>query len=419
VDRHTVELSALAFQAAFTLLQALVFYALWHRQRRPYFATWASAWALYAARLGCIAAFIQTRRELWLFAHQAATGLTALLLLLAALQFSRGLAWRWRYAWLGVASLAWAAVAIFGIRSMVVAGITAVVLLSGVTLWTGWVFWQHRVRAQSRGASLLAGTFILWGLHHLDYPLLRPLGSGVLFGVFADVIFITLAGIGTLFLVLSEGRRALEARNAQLEQLTRLLLRSQEDERRRIARELHDEAGQVLTAVKIELDLDGRRQASELVGRALAQVRDLSNLLRPAALDDLGLLPALRALADDFARRTRLEVRFEGPDSAPALAPEAEVALYRVLQEALTNVARHARARRVSVRLEPGPRQLLLTIEDDGLGLPGPVVPHLGLLGMRERLGAIGGSLRVANAAGAGVRVEACIPAGAPQEIAP
>ena len=85
-----VELSALAFQAAITLLQAVVFYALWHRQRRPYFATWASAWALYAVRLGCIAAFIVTRRELWLFLHQAATGLTALLLLLAALQFSRG-----------------------------------------------------------------------------------------------------------------------------------------------------------------------------------------------------------------------------------------------------------------------------------------------------------------------------------------
>jgi len=417
VDRHTVELAALGFQAVFTLLQALVFYALWHRQRRPYFATWASAWALYAARLGCIAAYIQTRRELWLFAHQAATGLTTLLLLLAALQFSRGLAWRRRYAWLGVASVAWAAVAIFGIRSMVAAGITAVVLLSGVTLWTGWVFWQHRAR--SRGASLLAATFILWGLHHLDYPLLRPLGSGVLFGVFADVIFITLAAIGTLFLVLSEGRRALEARNAQLEQLTRLLLRSQEDERRRIARELHDEAGQVLTAVKIELDLDGRRQASELVGRALSQVRDLSNLLRPAALDDLGLLPAMRALADDFARRTRLEVRFEGPDSAPALAPETEVALYRVMQEALTNVARHARARRVSVRLELGPRELRLAIEDDGMGLPGPMVPNLGLLGMRERLSAIGGSLQVANGAGAGVRVEASIPAGAPQEMAP
>lgn len=418
MDKLTVELSALAFEAVFTLLQALVYYALWHRQRRPYFATWAIAWALYALRLQFIAAYIVTRREPWLFAHQAATGLTALSLLLAALQFSRGLRWRWGYAWLGAASLAWAAVAIFGIRSMVVAGITSVVLLSGVTLWTGWVFWQHRMRTRSRGAALLAATFILWGLHHLDYPLLRPLGTGVLYGVFADVLFIALASIGTLFLVLGEGRQALEARNAQLEQLTRLLLTSQEDERRRIARELHDEAGQVLTAVKIELDLDGRREASEMVGRALAQVRDLSNLLRPAALDKLGLLPALRALTEDFARRTRIAASFECPDSAPAVTPDAQVAIYRVLQEALTNVARHAHARRVSVRLELGARSVRLAVEDDGVGFPGPVAPHLGLLGMHERVSALGGTLQVANAAGAGVRIEACIPAGAPAESA-
>jgi signal transduction histidine kinase len=284
------------------------------------------------------------------------------------------------------------------------------VLLSGVTLWTGWAFWQHRVRTRSRGAALLAATFLLWGLHHLDYPLLRPLGSWVLFGVFADVLFITMAAIGTLFLVLGEGRRALENRNAQLEQLTRLLLRSQEDERRRIARELHDEAGQVLTAVKIELDLDGRKEASEMVGRALAQVRDLSNLLRPAALDDLGLKPALRALVDDFARRTRIEARFECPDLAPALVPDAQVAVYRVLQEALTNVARHARARRVGVRLVPEPLGLRLTIEDDGVGFGGPVVPNLGLLGMRERVSALGGTLRTADAPASGARIEVFIP---------
>ena len=88
MDRLTVELSALAFQAVFTLLLALVYYALWRRQRRPYFATWAAAWALYALRLQFIGAYIVTRREPWLFAHQAATGLTALSLVFATLQFS-------------------------------------------------------------------------------------------------------------------------------------------------------------------------------------------------------------------------------------------------------------------------------------------------------------------------------------------
>ncbi len=413
MDRQFVELLALGFQACFTLLQALVYLGLWVRQRRPFFATWAWAWGLYAVRLVLIAAFIPSRHEAWLFAHEAVTWMSSLLLLLAALQFSRGVEWRPSFAWFGVASVAWAAIAIFGIHSMAVAGITSVVMLAGVTLWTGVVFWRHRRVARSGGATLLAVTFVLWGLHRLDYPLLRPLGSGVLFGVFADVLLIATAGLGTLFLVLTEGRRALEARTAQLEQLTALLLRSQEDERRRIARELHDEAGQVLTAVKIELDLEGRREASEMVGRALAQVRDLSNLLRPTVLDDLGLLPALRALADDFGRRARIEVRLDAPEGAPALPHDAEVAIYRVVQEALTNVARHAEARGVAVRFSAEPGWVRVRIEDDGRGLRGELRPHLGLLGMRERVTALGGTLTVESAAGRGLRVEAAIPRAA------
>jgi signal transduction histidine kinase len=336
--------------------------------------------------------------------------MSSLLLFFAALQFSRGVPWRPAYAWLGLASAVWAAVAIFGIHSMAAAGITSSIMLAGVTGWTAWIFWRHRSVSGSGGATLLAVTFLLWGLHRLDYPLLRPLGSGVLFGVFADVLLIATVGLGTMFLVLSEGRRALETRSGQLEQLTRLLLRSQEDERRRIARELHDEAGQVLTAVKIELDLEGRAEASAMVGRALAQVRDLSNLLRPTVLDDLGLLPALRALADDFTRRTRVEARLATPEVTPGLSPEAEVAIYRVVQEALTNVARHAGARRVQVAIELEPASVRVRIEDDGHGVPGGITPHLGLLGMRERVSALGGTLSLGGVAGAGLRVEAVIP---------
>jgi signal transduction histidine kinase len=410
VERQSVELYALVFQACFTLLQAFVFFGLWVRQPRPYFATWALAWTVYAVRLVFIAVYIPTRAEFWLFAHEAGNWISSLLLLLAGLQFSRGVRWRWRYAWLGAASIVWAAVAVFGIRSMAVAASTSVIMLAGVTLWTGWVFWRYRRVSHSGGALLLAITFTLWGLHRLDYPLLRPLGTGVLFGVFIDVLFIAMVGLGTLFLVLSEGRRALEARSGQLEQLTRLLLRSQEDERRRIARELHDEAGQLLTAVKIELDLEGRREASDMVGHALSQVRDLSNLLRPTVLDDLGLLPALRALTDDFTKRARIEATLESPENVPVLPPEAEVAIYRVVQEALTNVARHAGARRVSVRLGVEPRFVKLRVEDDGKGPAGEITPHLGLLGMRERVTALGGTLTVQRAPGAGLRLEAVIP---------
>src|SRR5438045_3098465 len=110
MDRQTVELLALGFQACFTLLQALVYVGLWARQRRPYFATWAAAWTLYALRLGCIGLYLSTRRDRWLFAHEAATWMSSLLLLFAAFQFSRGVPWRRRYLLFAAASIAWAAV---------------------------------------------------------------------------------------------------------------------------------------------------------------------------------------------------------------------------------------------------------------------------------------------------------------------
>ena len=176
----------------------------------------------------------------------------------------------------------WAWITIYGMGSMLVAGVTATLLLSGVTICTGIVFWRARERVSSDAAPVLARRLILWGLHHLDYPLLRGFGAAVLYGVFADVLFLFAIGLGLLFVVLSTERERLAARSSELEQLTRLMLRVQEDERRRIARELHDEAGQVLTAVKIELELGGRHEAGAMVGRALAQVRDLSNLLRPS-----------------------------------------------------------------------------------------------------------------------------------------
>lgn len=413
MDRLTVELTALGFQALVTGLLALVYWGLWRQQRRPYFAAWAGAWAAFALRLGFISAFVVTRREVWLFAHQATTGISALLLLWAALQFSRGARWRRRYLWLGVAAIAWAWLAIFVIRDMRTAGLSAAVLLAGVTLWTGVVFWRQRRHGDAPGATALAWTFTLWGLHHLDYPLLRPLGTGVLYGVFADVLFIVAATVGTLFLVLGHGRRSLEARSHQLEQLTRLLLRAQEDERRRIARELHDEAGQVLTAVKIELDLEGKTEAGEMVGRALAQVRDLSNLLRPTVLDDLGLVPALRGLVDDFSKRTRIDAALACSDALGPLADEQQVVIYRVVQEALTNVARHAGARQVQVKIESAADRVRLAVQDDGRGVSGEPTPHLGLLGIRERVTTLGGTLVIEGRPGRGFRIEADIPAGA------
>ncbi len=405
-----MELITLGFQALVAALVAAVNLGLWRNERRPYFLTWSCAWGLYAVRLGCISAFLVTRQEVWLLAHQLATGATALLLLWAAIQFSRGTASRWQGWGVALAAAGWIALSVYGVGNFAIGGISAAVALSAVTLWTGYVFWRHHRRTGSVSAMVLAGVFLLWGLHHLDYPLLRPLGSGVLYGVLADVLLILVTTAGTLFLVLGEGKDALEHRSAQLEQLTRLLLRAQEEERRRLARELHDEAGQILTAAKIELDLGGGAQAASLVERALTQIRNLSQLLRPSELDDLGLLPALRSLVDDFGRRSRIDARLQAPEVALQCSGEIEVALYRVVQEALTNVVRHARAKSVDVWLRPEGTRLRLTVVDDGAGASAELIPHLGLLGIRERIAELKGTLEIATAEGAGFRLDATIP---------
>jgi signal transduction histidine kinase len=410
LDRTFVECSALGFQSVLTTILAVACYVLWQRQRGSYFLTWAIAWSVYVVRLGCMSAFLVRRDMMFLFLHQAATNVSALLLLAAALQLSRGFVLRPWHATAVPAAVGWAWFSIYGIESMVVAGISATVLLAAVTIWTGVIFWRERAR-MSRGAALvLAGAFVLWGLHHLDYPLLRGFGAAVLYGVFADVLFLFAIGLGLLFVVLGSERDRLATRTAELEQLTRLMLRVQEDERRRLARDLHDEAGQVLSAVKIELELDGRNEAGALVGRALAQVRDLSNLLRPSALDDLGLTPALQALTSDVADHARLDVELQAGDLGGALPPDLEVVIYRVVQEALTNVVRHAEARHVRVCVERRDGDIVVAVEDDGRGLDGSRLPQLGLLGMRERVTGLGGRLEVGARAQGGTRVEATMP---------
>ena len=412
LDRIFVECSALGFQSVLTMALAITCYVLWRRQRRDYFLTWSAAWFLYVLRLSAMSAFLVRRDMFWLFIHQVMTGLSALLLLAAAWQLSRGFTWRpWHLVAVPL-MVGWAWLTIFGMQSMMVAGITSTILLSSVTIWTGLVFWRDRRRASNGAMTVLTWAFVLWGIHHLDYPLLRGFGAAVLYGAFVDVLFLFAIGLGMLFLVLGEERARLAARTAELEQLTRLLLRAQEDERRRIARELHDEAGQVLTAVKIELDLDGHTDAGARVGRALAQVRDLSNLLRPSALDDLGLAAALRALADDTSARSRLQIDL-AINGATVLPPDVEVVIYRVMQEALTNTVRHARATRVRASLEMGARAVVLTVEDDGRGLSPDVSPNLGWLGMQERVTAAGGTLSISGHGVPGVKLTATIPLAA------
>lgn len=406
---------ALAFQTLATLALAGVHLGLYRQRRQPFHATWAAAWFTYALRLTFIGEFMANRELGWLFAHQVVTLWSGLLLLFAAGQYALGARWRPWFAAAPVAAAGWAWFSVFVMHDMAVAGLSSAILLSAVTLGTGLVFLRRDRHEPSVGARVLAWTFFAWGLHHLDYPLLRSQGSGVLIGVFMDMTLIAFVAVGTLALVLSEARVALERRTAQLEELSAQLLRAQEEERRRIARELHDQAGQTLTALKIELDLEGRKEASARVAEVLRQVRDVSELLRPRALDDLGLATALRAMAADFAQRTQVPVNVLADDSTRWPADVA-LALYRVAQEALTNVARHSGAKHSWIVLErivaEGKNVGRLVIEDDGRGMKADLTPHLGLLGMRERVGGAGGTLELSRSARGGVRIEARVPLG-------
>lgn len=222
-----------------------------------------------------------------------------------------------------------------------------------------------------------------------------------------------------LFVEVRAGRERLEA-------LSHRLLEVQEAERQHIARELHDEIGQALTALKLSLAAvsaaavdgtaerlsDTRRQVNEL----LARVRNLALDLRPAMLDDLGLLPALLWLFERYAAQTRVQVTFEHRGLGRRFLPEVETAAYRIVQEALTNVARHAQVRQVTVRAWIDPGNLCVQIIDQGRGFDAeaPVSAGVtsGVTGMRERAGLLGGHLTVESAPGKGTRVSAELPVG-------
>src|SRR5262249_31606478 len=155
-----------------------------------------------------------------------------------------------------------------------------------------------------------------------------------------------------------------------------------------------------------------------LIDRTIAETRRISMDLRPPMLDELGLVPALRWYADTFARRTGIQVRVEAVRSGARFRRHQGTVLYRFVQEALTNVARHARARRVVVRLSRRNGRLRALVRDDGVGIPGPLRRRtgLGLLGMRERFARAGGALQVVSVPGKGTRLVGEIPTGRLQE---
>jgi signal transduction histidine kinase len=578
---QTTELHAAFLQAVITLGLAALCWFIHRRHRKPYFAWWAGAWGLYGVRIAAIVSFLLSGDWIWLYWHQVVTGWTALALLYAAVVFSRGLRWRWWYLAVVLFPPAWAYVAIYRLDHFLWAAGPAVLFLSLATLWTGWVFLQYRRRVASSGATLLAAAFLLWGLHHLDYPFLRARGAWNPWGYYIDILLTLAVGTGILLLVLDDLRRGLgalsdisgdlqhagreqdvldallarpltlpavrgsalflvedgkarfargagvyrggpdptpdgaagdllaralatglpqvsgewtdrsaagaaypyaavlpllrnesvigalvlvgdardpftalddrflvalgqqvgaalenadlyrrlETRTVELARLSSRMIEQHEEERRRLSRELHDETGQVFSAVKIELGVIREGvppsqtarldQVLGLIDTGIRSIRNVTNDLRPSLLDDLGLLPALRSLVAEFSERSGMRVGLAAPATLPPLSEEAELALFRALQEALSNVLRHAEARSVDIGISVSRDGVLLEVRDDGRGLTADATPerleragHMGLAGMRERIGALGGTVRFQGEPGAGALLEVLVPAG-------
>jgi hypothetical protein len=210
----------------------------------------------------------------------------------------------------------------------------------------------------------------------------------------------------------------LDRRTRELQRLSSRMVQQHEEERRRVSLELHDQTAQVWAAVKMQLGVIRERTPTDLVpsidrvldlvDAGIGSIRSVTTNLRPPLLDDLGLLPALRALVQSFAEQSGLDISLDAPADLPAVSPDAGLALFRALQETLSNVARHSGATTAHVQLVAANGELTLVVRDNGRGFPlrpSHSPPSLGLAGMRERISAVHGSVVVASDAGALVTV--------------
>lgn len=251
-------------------------------------------------------------------------------------------------------------------------------------------------------------------------------GVAILLGVLVAGFAIRHAGRLERSIHEQHAREAVQ--RVELERLSTKLMAAQEDERRRIARELHDEVGQALGAIKLELALAERAdphlqpgrlvEARAMVDGALESVRELSRLVHPMMLDDLGLEDATSSYLQHFMRRTGIRTELRVSNLDKRFPSQLEVCAYRIVQEAVNNVGRHAAATACQVRLERSDDALRVSVEDDGTGFTpaGADAPRtgLGLVGLRERVTDLGGLFEVTSTVGQGTRVAAALPLPVP-----
>jgi PAS domain S-box-containing protein len=248
-------------------------------------------------------------------------------------------------------------------------------------------------------------------------------GDGQIFSIFASQVAIALEN-AHLFTLVQEGRSRLQA-------LAHRQVEAQELERRHIARELHDQIGQILTGLKLTLEMSHHLapkqarqnliEAQGAIDELLAKVRELSLELRPSMLDDLGLLPALKWHFERYSSQTGVQVRFHhGGLEGERFGSEVETATYRIVQEALTNVARHADIGQVDVDISADRQAVHMRIEDAGMGFDAHHVHSSGtsggLSGMRERAVALGGQFQLESEPGSGVQLKVSLPLSGRQE---
>ena len=196
----------------------------------------------------------------------------------------------------------------------------------------------------------------------------------------------------------------------ELHQLSEKLVKTQEEERRSIARELHDEIGQSMSALLMDLSNGRLDSAKQLAENSVSAVRNLALVLRPSMLDDLGLAPALNWQAREVARRTGMRVEVSAGNLPEDLPDEHRTCVYRIVQEALNNAARHAKASRVDVKLAVPPGELAMAIEDDGCGFDPATTRGLGLLGMEERVRNMHGVFAIDSKPGRGTVIRVRLP---------